>query len=333
MNVGTIAMLRNKKIQVLRAVSIIAVVLIHTCPVGEVQVFVRPFINFGVATFLFLSGYLTNLSKIKIKQFYKKRIIRVLIPYVIWTILYTTVSLITSGEMDVKRYFINFVTAGAAATLYYILVYIQFVLLTPLMGKLLYKPYWWIGLLITPLALSVRYYWLFSGTEPNSVVSTIFNNCCLNWFLFYYLGLYFGNKVKRYRYNITRLVVVYFICIAVQIAEGYGWYRLGETTKCGTQMKLSSALTSLVFVVITYYYIKDRRYDGNNKLLIMVGDYSFGIYLVHLLVITILSKVLPFWGAIPFVVNSLIVLTITLLSVIIGEKVFGKKMSRYLGLC
>lgn len=329
---NNIKKVKNSKIQVLRAVSIVAVVLIHTCPVGEVQVYVRPFINFGVATFLFLSGYLTNLSKIKIKQFYKKRIIRVLIPYIIWTILYTTVSLIASGEMDIKRYFINLVTAGAAATLYYIFVYIQFVLLTPLIGKLLYKPYWWVGLLVTPLALLIKYYWLFSGTEPNSVVSVIWSNCCLGWFLFYYLGLYFGNVVKRCRFNVTKLVVIYLVSIAVQVAEGYSWYKMGETN-CGTQMKLSAVITNSTFVVMTYCYIKDKRYSGDNKLLVMIGDYSFGIYLVHLMILTVLGKVVPFWGSVPFVVNSIIVLTISMLLVVGGRKVLGEKVSGWLGLC
>lgn len=131
--------IKNPKIQILRAISIIAVVMIHTLPV-DLSVSVRPFINFGVATFLFLSGYLTDTSKINIKEFYKKRIIRVLILYIIWSILYTTASFASDG-IDVKRYIINFLIAGGAATMYYIFVYIQFVLLTPLLGKLLERKY------------------------------------------------------------------------------------------------------------------------------------------------------------------------------------------------
>ena len=53
---------RNNMIQVFRALSIIAVVMIHTTPPGEWQVIFRPFLNFAVATFLFLSGYLTKIE-------------------------------------------------------------------------------------------------------------------------------------------------------------------------------------------------------------------------------------------------------------------------------
>lgn len=174
---------KNPKVQILRAVAIIAVVMVHTCPVGEMQAFVRPFVNFGVATFLFLSGYLTNVSKIETKHFYKKRILRVFIPYVIWSFLYTTVGLLGNGDgFDVKKYIINFVTAGGAPTLYYIFVYIQFVLLTPLLEKMIHKNWWWIGLLISPLALAINYYLLFSGATPNVYVSAIWKVCCLGWF-------------------------------------------------------------------------------------------------------------------------------------------------------
>lgn len=51
---------RNTTIQIFRAFAIIAVVIIHTLPLGYWQVLIRPFVNFAVAAFLFLSGYLTK---------------------------------------------------------------------------------------------------------------------------------------------------------------------------------------------------------------------------------------------------------------------------------
>ena len=83
---------KDYNIQLFRALAIMAVVLIHTCPSGEWQVICRPFINFSVATFLFLSGYLTNTDNDNWEKFFKKRIVRVIIPYIIWTILYSVAS-------------------------------------------------------------------------------------------------------------------------------------------------------------------------------------------------------------------------------------------------
>ena len=135
---------KNTKIQILRAIAIIAVVMIHTCPDGIMQVYASPFINFSVATFLFLSGYLTSIDNSDWKSFYKKRIFRVIIPYIIWTLLYTTASFI-GDSINFKKYIINLFSTKAAPTLYYIFVYIQFVLLTPILGKLAKSKYNWIG--------------------------------------------------------------------------------------------------------------------------------------------------------------------------------------------
>jgi len=51
---------QSKKIQYLRGLAIIAVVFIHNTPTGLAQVFCRPFLNFSVGLFLFLSGMLSN---------------------------------------------------------------------------------------------------------------------------------------------------------------------------------------------------------------------------------------------------------------------------------
>lgn len=57
---------RSARIQILRGIAIICVIMIHTAPPGMAQVFIRPFINMCVETFLFLSGYLTLLPAEKI---------------------------------------------------------------------------------------------------------------------------------------------------------------------------------------------------------------------------------------------------------------------------
>ena len=105
-------------VQVFRALAIIAVVMIHTTPLGYWQVFCRPFINFSVATFLFLSGYLTDVDNDNWKTFYKKRIIRVIIPYIIWTVLYSL------KYFNIGNLLVNLLTAQAAAPIYYVFVYL-----------------------------------------------------------------------------------------------------------------------------------------------------------------------------------------------------------------
>lgn len=90
---------QSTKIQAVRGLAIIAVVIIpviHCTPDFSmpVEVFFKPFVNFAVGTFLFLSGLLSNVTMWKPL----KRIKKILIPYVIWTLIYTVINYgITSG--------------------------------------------------------------------------------------------------------------------------------------------------------------------------------------------------------------------------------------------
>lgn len=61
----------NKKMQIVRALAICAVVMIHSNDGGVIGVGVRPFINFAVAMFIFCSGYLTKLDNSNLLGFYK----------------------------------------------------------------------------------------------------------------------------------------------------------------------------------------------------------------------------------------------------------------------
>lgn len=319
---------RNNMIQIFRAFAIIAVVMIHTTPAGEWQIYCRPFINFSVATFLFLSGYLTKAENINWYAFYKKRILRVIIPYIIWTTIYSLPSILNNGIESLIK---NLITAKACATLYYIFVYIQFVLLTPILYKLAKSKYQFIGWIIAPISIIIfKYYWLLTGVELNKYVALIWSDSCLGWFTFYYLGLVLGNQIIEKRYQLKELFSSYAFSILLQFVEGYWWFSLGEAN-CGTQIKFTSLLTSSLFLLIIYTILQERNININNKVLRALGDYSFGIYLCHIMVMWILARI-PHYTIIPYPITSVIVIFISFWCCYIGHKICGTKISGWLGL-
>ena len=319
-------MKRNDKIQILRAIAIIAVVLIHTCPNGNFQYICRPFINFAVATFLFLSGYLTKIEKTKEQGFYKKRIFRVLIPYIIWSLIYSLASFESIGKL-----FLNLITTKSAATLYYIYVYIQFVVLTPLLYKIACSKYRWMIWIIPILSIIIfEYYYWISGNEINKYLSVIWDVSCLGWVGYYYLGLLLGNKIINVSITAKKLLVLLIISIPLQIVEGYWLFNIGEEN-CGTQLKFTSLITSTITMLLFYKFLANNKIKCTNKFLILIGDYSFGIYLSHILIMKILSK-LPLYPNIPYIINSLIIVLISLFCAYIGNKICHKKISKYIGL-
>lgn len=316
-------------IQIFRAFAIIAVVMIHTTPGGEWQVFCRPFINFSVATFLFLSGYLTKIENDNWYAFCKKRIVRVIIPYVVWTILYTLPSILMGGSLLLLAK--NLITAKAAATMYYIFVYIQFVLLTPWLGRLAKSKYRHLGWLIAPIStLIFKYYGLLTGTGYNAYVSLFWSDACLGWFTYYYLGLLLGNRIVKCDCSLKNLIVLYLVSIVLQMAEGYGWLLLGEAN-CGTQIKMTSFLTSSLFLLIVYKILNMPSIDVKSKFLRSLGDYSFGVYLCHIMVMWVLAKV-PYYSYLPYPITSAVVVLISLGCCYIGYKIFGKEISSWMGL-
>lgn len=318
----------------LRAIAIIAVVMIHTTPAGQWQVFCKPFINFAVATFIFLSGYLTKADNENWMKFYVRRITRVLVPYIIWTVIYSIPDIQSSGPSALVK---NLLCANATTTLYYIFVYIQFVLLTPLLGKLAKSPYRQLGWLIAPLSVILfKYIPAFGNIQLGKHIQLFWNDACLGWFTFYYLGLILGNRIIDRQFNIRNLSVLYCASLLLQMAEGYLWFTV-DPAGCGSQLKLSSILSSSIFLLITYYVLErcaPRVNRGSrepkSRLLCTIGDYSFGIYLVHIMFLKGLQH-LEFYSAIPYPLTSLIVLSVSLIFCYACTAVMGKRVGQWLG--
>lgn len=315
-------------VQILRGVCIIAVVMIHTTPQGQWQVFCRPFINFAVGTFLFLSGYLTKMENEDWMAFYKKRIMRVVIPYVIWTLVYT---IFDKQDYHWKSMVANIITAKGAGQLYFIPVYIQFVLLTPLLAVWAKSRYRWLGWWVSPVSMAIFvYYGIFTATKPPEWASMIWAVACLPWFTFYFLGLVLGNHIITRRFSFKVLVVLYLISLVLQMAEGYGWWADGQPN-CGTQVKISALLTSSLFVIMVHVLLSKGARGTQNKLLRWIGDYSFGIYLCHVWLIHLMNH----WigkDAIPYPVNSLAILLVSLGFCLAVDHVCGQRICRWLGI-
>ena len=319
--------MNSPDIQFFRAIAIITVVMIHTTPAGEMQVICKPFINFAVATFIFLSGYLTKAYNDNSLAFYRRRITRVLVPYFIWTVIYSIQDIQSEGLSVLVK---NLLCANATTTLYYIFVYIQFVLLTPLLGKLAKSPHRHLGWLIAPLSVILfKYIPVFGDIQLGKHIELFWNDACLGWFTFYYLGLILGNRIIDRQFNIRNLAVLYCASLLLQMAEGYLWFTV-DPAGCGSQLKLTSILSSSIFMLIIYSVLSSNH-GTKCRLLSTIGDYSFGIYLVHMMILKALEP-MALYSAIPYPVTSLIILIISFIFCYICTAVTGKRVGRCLGL-
>ena len=95
---------------------------------------------------------------------------------------------------------------------------------------------------------------------------------------------------------------------------------------------------AIAIFMLIIYCVLDRRASrgtpGSNepksRLLCTIGDYSFGIYLVHMIFLKGLEP-LVFYSAIPYPIISLIVLSVSLIFCYACTAVMGKRVGRWLG--
>lgn len=110
--------------------------------------------------------------------------------------------------------------------------------------------------------------------------------------------------------------------------ESYWWLTMGEVN-CGTQLKLTACITSVLACIIAYDFItSDIKFKNN--ILISIGNYSFGIYLLHILIINVMDKI-PIYPLLPYLVNSAIILLVSYICVVVCNKICGNSIGKWIG--
>ena len=310
---------KSKKIQTLRGFAILAVVFIHTTPGGMYQVVFRPFFNFAVGLFLFLSGFLSSAQKWKPI----KRLKKVLIPYIIWTFVYNLVISYRFPDWIIRNYIHYLIFGSSAAIMYYVFVYCELTLLIPLIDRLAKSRFYYLGFIISPLEIfCMRLIPLVFGIQLNKYISYIVGLSCLGWFTYFYLGFMLGNNYIKIFWKTKTIVILWAISVLIQMLEGYWYYSMG-ISNCGTQMKLSAVLSGLLFCILAFKYIETDSLKAFTPL-VALGNNSFGIYFSHLFIKKLLSVIPGYSKFDIFPFNAVVLITLSLVIVVIGHIILGK---------
>ena len=254
----------------------------------------------------------------------RRRAVKVLVPYLVWS----AISLVVFGPRSVPGAIKAFVSGGASAQLYYLLVYIQLVVLTPLVYRMLHRHR--VALYaVTPLCLALRGLCAFVGIALPQV-QVLFPM----WLIFYVIGLdwtrWRGGAAAHRR-------LLPWLCLAlylVQAVAGLAWNAFGDYNMATTQLKLSSMALSICAILLLSSPAPVLREKLSSSLLVGIGDRSFGIYLVHILVLAVVSKVISFI-VLPLLVHTILKFLVTFLVsyllVCVCSKHLPEKMRRALG--
>ncbi len=65
-------------------------------------------------------------------------------------------------------------------------------------------------------------------------IQLFWNDACMGWFTFHYLGLILGNKIIDRQFNIRNPAVLYCVSLLLQMAEGYLWFAADSSAQSET---------------------------------------------------------------------------------------------------
>ena len=83
-------------------------------------------------------------------------------------------------------------------------------------------------------------------------------------------------------------------------------------------------------MLIIYCVLNRGSNEPKSRLLYTIGDYSFGIYLVHMMILKAMEP-LDFYYVIPYPITSMIVLSVSLIFCYVCTAVMGKRVGQWLG--
>lgn len=140
-------------------------------------------------------------------------------------------------------------------------------------------------------------------------------------------------------------IVLCAIGTALEIAEGICWWNFGSFDMATTQLKYSAMICSMINLMLMLCYIQSpvkkvadksipKAPAAVGRFLKLVGDDSFGIYLSHILTMTVLRITLYEFLPKIFPVDVLILLAIEVVGMEIFKRVFKKypKFRKWVGL-
>lgn len=223
-------------------------------------------------------------------------------------------------------YIYRFVSGKSATPFYYIVVLLQLTIITPWLVHVVkesrkVKNLLW---MITPCYLLYIYVWNFTTQSSPRLYETLFPA----WFGFYYLGINVrcGLKLKCNRWEVLIAWAISCVeaCALRRFGMGIGFYT--------SQITLGSFLYSIV--VIGWILKQSDKQAESPKLLGRTGDGSYGIFYVHMAVLTLVGKFIQsndwylYWS-LRFVLTSIISFAI----VLAGQKILKnkKKLLRFIG--
>jgi probable poly-beta-1,6-N-acetyl-D-glucosamine export protein len=296
--------MRDHYFDQLRGLAMILVVLGHTNSEAitcfEEQSFnflflfsLVPMLVFCNALFVFISGYflsqktITTLSDYT--HFLKKHSTKILIPYLFYTTLLILSGIFLHHHYSTEEIISKYLTGSASAPYYFIILILQYYILLPLLQRINTARGLFLSCMVNAGFFAFIYYlriYVYANMSPFYVAGVF-----PAFIFFFQTGLYAGtHSLTRVKKSIVILGII--LAYLFSAAEAFTWlFKTHNINYATSQIRIFS----LLFSVIVIYYLLNYRF-GVKTWLLRIGEVSFGIYFIHMIVlyrINILLRHLP----------------------------------------
>ncbi len=313
---GTSKINRIIELDMLRGIAIIAVIGTHITTLvlqvyteqrhiidfgTQLSHFFNQFFRFSVPLFLLLSGLTLTLSQerrgLNLFRFYEKRFVKILAPYVLWTVFFTYYLSTSVATISLQTIYHNILYGDADYHLYFMVVILQCYLVFPLFYSLLKKcsTTWRQAIVILLILLQGLLYFFFELYKVRNYQIDEYHAFRFAgfWFIYFLLGIACGLSYETISAFIKRMWLPLILCFGL-VTFGIVYWEANDYFKISHYAILNYfrpsvlvyALASfLVLYRLTGILVQTAGFGLVKSFLLKIGGYSFGIYFIHTLVI------------------------------------------------
>ncbi|HXX79523.1 MAG TPA: acyltransferase [Ktedonobacteraceae bacterium] len=249
-----------------------------------------------------------------LKRFWARRSLSVLLPYCIWSMVYIRVNIPGQSPIAfIKTAFIDILTGNASYQLYYILITLQFYIILPLFLLFLkrFAKHPWKALALSFVIQVVLFYIDYHLLQQGPLASSGFWKFVSQYqdrFVFAY-QFYFvlGGFTALYFQQIRSFLLRYGWMVACGMVAAISILWLHYTLQIRVYQESLGYATSVLQPVMVFYSLavilfgcwlaclwashKNREgYPSGYRLWRMVADASFGVFLIHVLLLAAILK-------------------------------------------
>lgn len=291
-------------VNIAKSVAIMGVLIDHTYNLLYTDIEIKRLSYYSVPLFILLAGYTfyISISKVNGGKVYltiMKKVINLLIPYMVATLLYYLVR----GRLELYKYFLELIQFNAIGPFYFVFLYLQLILIAPV----LYRILMWIEYRRWAFGLQIIMFGIlfslanFAENRTRTISENLYGGGGVlfggAYILLFYIGMFFKHHSAILEKINSFIGTLFFFCASLF------WYifvfgkeenlidqycTLGETTN----VSVSRIIWTIFITFFVYYAISFITKYRIHKLfhfvifgISFIGKHTLDIFLYHYLLI------------------------------------------------